>query len=30
MSTSVPIKTEEVILDNGEYQSTEELEEELQ
>lgn len=31
MSTNnVPIKTEEVILENVEYQSTEELEEDLQ
>ncbi|XP_037813470.1 uncharacterized protein LOC119604737 [Lucilia sericata] len=30
MSSNVPIKTEEVILENVEYQSTEELEEELQ
>lgn len=30
MSTNVPIKTEEVILENVEYQSTEELDEELQ
>ncbi|XP_005184167.1 uncharacterized protein LOC101897109 [Musca domestica] len=30
MSSNVPIKTEEVILENVEYQSTEELDEELQ
>ncbi|XP_073827033.1 transcription factor cropped [Musca autumnalis] len=30
MSSTVPIKTEEVILENVEYQSTEELDEELQ